>query len=123
MGSSQIAIVSVPVEDQQRAKLFYTERLGFSVTNEVKDQMGPGRSWITLRPSGGGTMVSLVNWFGTMEPGSLRGLVIITDEIDKEHRRLKAAGVDVDNILAAPWGRYANLRDSEGNGLILQQNA
>ncbi len=123
MGSSQIAIVSVPVADQQRAKLFYTERLGFSVTAENKDQMGPGRSWIMLRPSGGGAMLTLVNWFDSMPPGSLRGLVIVTDELDKEHRRLKAAGVDVDDLKAAPWGRYATLRDSEGNGLIIQQNA
>jgi predicted enzyme related to lactoylglutathione lyase len=122
MGSSQIAIVSVPVADQQRAKLFYTERLGFSVTAESKDQMGPGSSWITLRPSGGGAMLTLVNWFDTMPAGSLRGLVINTDELDKEHRRLKAAGVDVDDIKTAPWGRYATLRDSEGNGLIIQQN-
>jgi predicted enzyme related to lactoylglutathione lyase len=123
MGSSQIAIVPVPVADQQRAKLFYTERLGFSVTSENRDQMGPGNSWITLRPSGGGAMLTLVNWFETMPAGSLRGLVINTDELDKEHRRLKAAGVDVDDIKAAPWGRYATLRDSEGNGLVIQQNA
>jgi predicted enzyme related to lactoylglutathione lyase len=122
MGSSQIAIVSVPVGDQQRAKLFYTERLGFSITAEHADQMGPGKSWIMLRPSGGGAMLTLVNWFDTMPAGSMRGLVIVTDDVEKEHRRLRAAGVDVDDLKTAPWGRYATLRDSEGNGLIIQQN-
>ncbi len=85
--------------------------------------MGPGQTWITLRPSGGGAMLTLVTWFESMPAGSLRGLVLVTDELDKEYRRLKAAGVDVDDIKAAPWGRYATLRDSEGNGLVLQQNA
>jgi len=121
MSNSEIVIVSVPVADQARAKAFYAEKLGFKVTMEVKDAMGPGKSWITVQPSGGGVSLTLVNWFETMPAGSLRGLVIATTDVDAEHARLRNGGVDVDDIKDAPWGRYTTFRDSEGNGLVLQR--
>jgi predicted enzyme related to lactoylglutathione lyase len=122
MSKNEIVLVSVPVGDQARAKKFYSEKLGFSVAMERIDAMGPGRSWIMLAPPGGTAMITLVNWFETMPAGSLRGLVISTADLDGEHVRLKKAGVDIDDVKAAPWGRYATLRDSEGNGLVLQQS-
>jgi predicted enzyme related to lactoylglutathione lyase len=121
MSKSEIVIVSVPVADQARARAFYSEKLDFTVTMEVKDAMGPGKSWITVQPSGGGVSLTLVNWFETMPAGSLRGLVIATPDVDAEHARLKKLGVDVDDIKDAPWGRFATFRDSEGNGLVLQR--
>jgi catechol 2,3-dioxygenase-like lactoylglutathione lyase family enzyme len=121
MSESKIIIVSIPVADQNRAKTFYLAKLGFKLTMEAIDAMGPGKSWITLEPHGGGPAVTLVNWFESMPAGSLRGLVIATADLTAEHARLKHVGVDVDDVKNAPWGRYATLRDSEGNGLVLQQ--
>jgi predicted enzyme related to lactoylglutathione lyase len=117
---SEIIIVSVPVADQARAKAFYADKLGFTVTMEAQDAMGPGKSWITLKPTGGGVSLTLVNWFESMPAGSLRGLVVATADLEGEHARLKARGVSIDDINDAPWGRYATFRDSEGNGLVLQ---
>lgn len=121
MAGNEIVIVSVPVADQSRAKAFYVEKLGFSVTMEARDAMGPGKNWITLRLADRGVSLTLVNWFKSMPAGSLRGLVIATPDLQAEHERLKRAGVSIDDIKAAPWGNYATLRDSEGNGLVLQQ--
>jgi len=123
MAVNEIGIVSIPVSNQNRAKRFYTERLGFSIVAERPDITGPGKNWIMLRPSGGGATVTPVSWFDTMPRGSLRGLMIWTDDVDGEYQRLKAVGVDIDEIKSAPWDRYSTLRDSEGNGLIIQQNA
>jgi predicted enzyme related to lactoylglutathione lyase len=121
MSESKIIIVSIPVADQNRAKAFYSAKLGFNVSMDAVDAMGSGKSWITLEPSGGGPAVTLVNWFESMPAGSLRGLVIATADLNAEHERLKSLGVDIDDVKDAPWGRYATLRDSEGNGLVLQQ--
>jgi len=121
MAKNEIVIVSVPVADQARAKAFYLEKLGFSLVMESKDAMGPDRSWIMLKPAGGGTAITLVNWFDTMPAGSLRGLVIGVADLETEHALLRDAGVDIDEIKSQPWGRFATLRDSEGNGIVLQK--
>lgn len=113
----RVAIVSVPVADQDRARDFYRDKLGFKV--EAEAPMGPERRWIQLIGPGGSSAITLVTWFESMPAGSLRGLVIDTGDIESEHARLRAAGVAIEEIKSEPWGRYAMLRDTEGNGLVL----
>jgi catechol 2,3-dioxygenase-like lactoylglutathione lyase family enzyme len=114
-----IAVFSVPVTDQRRARDFYRDKLGFVIVTEHPGVMGPGRDWIQMAARGGGSAITLVNWFDTMPAGSLRGLVVETDDIEAEHRRLRESGVTIDEIQNEPWGRFATFRDSEGNGLVL----
>jgi len=45
-----ISIVSVWVLDQDSAKEFYADKLGFTVTNDI--QMEGGMRWLTVRPPG-----------------------------------------------------------------------
>src|SRR3569832_2381332 len=95
MALTELAIVSVPVADQDRAKAFYADKLGFTVSGERRDMMGPGKHWITLQAGSGATMITLVTWFETMPAGSLRGLVIGTEVVNADYKRLKSQGVDI----------------------------
>jgi len=115
-----VQLFSVPVSDQDRARDFYVERLGMEL---VDDQpMGPGRRWVRVRPAGGETAITLVTWFDSMPAGSLKGLVLETDDVEGDARRLREQGVPIEGGLQeAPWGRYIQLRDPDGNGLILQE--
>ena len=45
-----ISIVSVWVLDQDSAKEFYADKLGFTVTNDIK--LEGGMRWLTVRPPG-----------------------------------------------------------------------
>ncbi|MGH6742040.1 MAG: VOC family protein [Bradyrhizobium sp.] len=119
MSDLAVAIIPVPVADQRRARDFYRDRLGFHIVTEHAGVMGDGRDWIQLAAPGGGSAITLVNWFETMPAGSLRGLVIETGDIAAEHTRLREAGVAIEDIKDEPWGRFAPFRDSEGNGLVL----
>jgi predicted enzyme related to lactoylglutathione lyase len=57
-----------------------------------------------------------------MPPGSLQGLVLACDDLDRDYERLVAEGVQVDRELAEqPWGREAVIHDPHGNRLVLQQ--
>jgi catechol 2,3-dioxygenase-like lactoylglutathione lyase family enzyme len=121
MPNLSVAIVSVPVRDQTRARDFYRDKLGFTLVME--SAMGDDMTWVMLRAPGGGAAVTLVTWFETMPAGSLRGLVLETNDIAAEHSRLRAADVDIDDIKDASWGRFAILRDIDGNGLVLTSHA
>lgn len=120
MGIVGVRVVSVPVSDQERAKDFYVEKLGFDSVRE--DDAVPGLHWIQLTPQGGGASLTLVDWFESMPPGSLRGLVLVCDQLEGTYERLVAAGVQVERELAEqPWGKEAVIRDPDGNSLVLQQ--
>jgi len=112
-------IISVPVTDQQRAKRFYLDVLGFELVRE--SPMGPGMSWIQLAPPGQSVTIALVTWFETVKPGGLQGLMVNTDDIDAEHGVLQSRGLEIGEIRQEPWGRYAMFTDPDGNGWILRQ--
>ena len=119
MAISRVTIVSVPVGDPDRAKAFYADTLGFELLSD--EPMGPTMRWLHLRPRGGGTEVTLTTWFDTMPAGSLRGLMLDTDDIDAEVARLASLGVAMGPIGDNPWGRAATFSDPDGNGLVLRQ--
>ena len=47
-----IATVTVFVEDQERAKAFYTEKLGFELINDSEMFPRADMRWITVAPKG-----------------------------------------------------------------------
>ena len=115
-----VTVVSVPVSDQDRAKKFYTQILGFQLVRD--DSSVPGIRWVQVAPAGGGTALSLVTWFDTMPPGSLRGLVLASSDLDADYQRLQALGAAFDQApLEQPWAVEAVLCDPDGNQLVLQQ--
>lgn len=117
----KIGIISLPVEDQQRAKEFFCDKLGFEVVRD-NDFMGDNQRWIELRPKGAETSIVLTTWLD-MSAGSLTGTVILVDDIQDTITSLKAKGVDVPELEDAPWGKYIQLDDTEGNGWVIQQTA
>ena len=121
MTVTHVQLVSVPVSDQDRARDFYLDVLDFDLIFD--NPMGPdGSRWIQVAPKGAATALTLVTWFPTMSPGSLKGLVLETDDLDADVARLRERGVDLPDggIQTAPWGRYVTFHDPDGNGLVLQ---
>ena len=114
-----IAIVSVPVKDQAAARDWYTEKMGFTLLRD--EEMGPQMRWIQLQPKTGGSTIALVTWFEDMGSGGLQGVMLHVPDIDAEHARLTAAGVEASPIDEQPWGRFTMLKDLDGNGWIVAQ--
>ncbi|HZE31356.1 MAG TPA: VOC family protein [Actinoallomurus sp.] len=123
MSLTHIQLLSVPVADQDRAKDFYVNTLGFELVADTP--MGPGQRWVQVRPKGAQSSITLVTSFDTMPPGSLKGLVIETDDLQGDVEALGARGMGIggEDVQDAPWGRFVTFEDPDGNGLILQATA
>jgi catechol 2,3-dioxygenase-like lactoylglutathione lyase family enzyme len=117
--SSGLAIVSIPVTDQERSKRFYNEVLGFPVTREA--EFRPDAKWIELSIPGTKTNIALVTWFETMPPGSLRGIVLLTTDLEGAFQTLQTRGLKTSAIQPAPWGSYLTFGDPDGNGWVMNQ--
>ena len=115
MNITHTRFVTVPVTDQARAKDFYVGTLGFEVL--VDRQVGPGR-WIQVAPAGAQTSFTLTNARG-FEPGSLRGVLLETTDLDADCARLAQSGATVEGPVDYPWGRQAAFTDPDGNRLVL----
>lgn len=122
MAITNIQLLSLPVTDQDRAKNFYVDTLGFELLGD--NRMGPDQRWVQVAPKGAATSITLVTWFDTLPPGSVKGLVLETDDLDGDVADLTRRGVPIDGgIQDAPWGRYVSFDDPDGNGIVLQATA
>lgn len=104
-----VEIIMLPVKDRQKAKEFYL-KLGFQVAVEA-----PGAhddTWIQMSLPNGNTTISLA---------SFQAIICETDNIEKESKELKAKGIEVGKIDETPWGKFAWLKDLDGNSLCLRQ--
>ncbi|MFE2261698.1 VOC family protein [Streptomyces griseosporeus] len=117
MTITHASFVTLPVTDQDRALRFYADVLGFEVV--VDRQMPPGR-WLQVAPKGAQTVFTLSGPdMGGFEPGSARGIMLVTTDVDADCARLVAAGTAVQGPDDVPWGRMASFTDPDGNGLML----
>ena len=104
-----IQIIMLPVSDQQKAKEFYL-KLGFQVLVEAPAEHG--QTWIQLALPGQTSSIALVTF---------HGIIFETDNIEKEIQTFKEKGIEVGEIDNKPWGRFAWMKDPDGNGLCLHQ--
>jgi catechol 2,3-dioxygenase-like lactoylglutathione lyase family enzyme len=117
---THLQLLSVPVSDQDRARDFYVDVLGFELVRD--NHMGPAQRWVQVAPRGGQTSLTLVTWFPSMPAGSLRGLVLETDDIEAEVAAMRERGLELgDGIQTQPWGRFVTITDPDGNGLVVQE--
>jgi predicted enzyme related to lactoylglutathione lyase len=119
---------TVYVLDQDRAKAFYTEKLGFEVRDDAK--MGDFR-WLTVAPK---TQPDACIILMALKPGPmmdqeacdmirallkkgvLGGGVVETDNCRRTYEELKAKGVEfIREPKEMPYGIEALFRDDSGN--------
>ena len=113
-----IEIVSIPVSDQERAQDFYVNKLGLKVVAEAPFDK---HKWIQLAFPGGGPSITLVTWFDSMPAGSVKGLVVGTEDIEAEKALLESRGVVTGPVEKMPWGSFMTVKDPDGNALSLHQ--
>ena len=114
-----IEIISIPVTNQAAAKEFYL-KLGFTILAE--GPFGPAQNWVQLAlPGQEAVSITLVTWFPELKPGSIRGFVIKVDSLENETKDLSTKGIEVGNIDDTPWGKFATVKDPDGNAWSLHQ--
>ena len=126
MAVDKIVLISLPVSDQERAKSFYADKLGFTVTADYimgNAEAGEraGNRWITLAPPGGGASITLTTWFEDLQPGVMK-MSFSTSDVEKTYQELKAKGVKPNNeISESPWGKWFSIDDLDGNNWLIVQ--
>jgi lactoylglutathione lyase len=123
----RVGTICVFVADQDRAKDFYTNVLGFELRTDAPLYPGATSRWIAVAPKGAATEVILYlpdeNWEHYRQVvGQSQALSFNVTDMEALHADLKAKGVAfVQEPEKQPWGTYAIIRDSEGNRLILSE--
>lgn len=119
----KLELVPIPVTDVDRAKAFYTDNAGFVCDVDV--QPVPGMRVVQLTPPGSACSIVIGTGLGELDdqqPGTIRGLHLVVDDIDQARAELLQRGVDVAEVDDTGQGvKYARFADPDGNSLLLQE--
>ena len=115
----KLELVPVPVTDVDRAKAFYTEKIGFHA--DFDQQVGEDLRFVQLTPPGSACSIVLGVGITTMQPGSIESLLMVVSDVKAVREELAKRGVDISEIDVQDWGLFAYFRDPDGNRWALQQ--
>ena len=115
----KLELVAVPVSDVDRAKAFYTEKIGFHA--DFDQQVREDLRFVQLTPAGSACSIVIGVGITTMQPGSLEGLLMVVPDVKAVREELVKRGVDISEIDVQVWGSFAYFRDPDGNSWSLQQ--
>ena len=115
----KLELVAVPVADVDRAKAFYTEKLGFNADHDhdISDEL----RFVQLTPPGSACSIAIGRGVSEAAPGSVRGLQMVVSDIDAAHAQLVERGVEASEVQDFPWGSFVFFSDPDGNGWAVQQ--
>lgn len=91
-----LEVVVVPVTDVDRAKAFYSERVGFAVDHDTR--ISDDLRVVQLTPPGSGCSIVVGKGLGSMVPGSLEGLQLVVSDVRRARDELAERGVDVTEV-------------------------
>jgi catechol 2,3-dioxygenase-like lactoylglutathione lyase family enzyme len=115
----KLELVAVPVSDVDRAKSFYTEKVGFHADHDhrVSDTI----RFVQLTPPGSACSISFGEGIVTSVPGSVEGLQLVVSDVAAARAELVERGVEVSEVQEFPWGSFVFFSDPDGNGWAVQQ--
>jgi catechol 2,3-dioxygenase-like lactoylglutathione lyase family enzyme len=107
----KLELVYVPVTDIERAKAFYTEKVGFHLDNDAT--VSPELRFVQLTPPGSACSISMGIGLTDAEP--------VVEDIQAAHDELAGRGVEVSDVDVQPWGSFVHFSDPDGNTWSVQQ--
>lgn len=133
-----LEVVILPVSDADRSLRFYRDQVGFDL--DVDYAPAPGFRVVQLTPQGSGTSIQFGAGLTVAPPGSVQGLYLVVSDIEGCRAQLADRGVAVSDIRhkntdggwrggflpgvdpeRADYASFADFRDPDGNGWVLQE--
>ena len=114
----KIELVALPVSDVDRAKAFY-EGAGFNADHDHR--VNEKLRFVQLTPPGSACSIAIGEGITPAEPGSVRGMQMVVEDIEEARAALAAGGVEVSEIDRQDWGNFVYFADPDGNGWAVQE--
>ena len=120
----KLEVVPMPVSDVDVAKAFYTEKVGFNLDHDIEP--GNGMRVVQMTPPGSACSVVIGDGLPLGEPGSVKGVQLVVEDIDAVRAGLAERGVPVGEVQqlgpeGAPGSRFCFFEDPDGNMWAVQE--
>src|SRR6266516_6287803 len=89
----KLELVPIPVTDVDRAKVFYTEKIGFHADFDQK--VKEGLRFVQLTPPGSACSIVIGEGITTMQPGSVESYMMVVSDVKEVRDELIKRGAEV----------------------------
>ena len=114
-----LEVVPVPVSDTDRAIEFY-KKIGFTV--DMDQRINDKLRFVQLTPPGSNCSIHIGEGTSTMEPGSMKGLILVVDSAEAAKSEMDKHGIKTSDIEDQSWGKHVYFSDPDGNTWTLQES-
>jgi len=106
----KLEVVPIPVTDVDAARRFYTEQVGFRLDHDISPVAG--MRIVQMTPPGSACSVVIGVGLPLGEPGSVKGIQLVVEDIDALRQDLLGRAVPVSEVQqlapeGAPGSRFA----------------
>src|SRR5437764_12738693 len=120
----RLEVVPIPVRDVDAAKGFYTQQVGFHLDHDVTPS--PNMRVVQMTPPGSACSVVIGEGLPLGEPGSVKGVQLVVEDLDAVRGELAARGVGISGVqqmgpAGRPCSRYCFFQDPDGNMWAIQE--
>ena len=129
----KLELVVVPVSDVDRAKAFYTDKVGFDL--DVDHTAGDAFRVVQMTPAGSACSITIGIGMTQASPGSVEGLHLIVNDIEAARAELVERGVEATEIFhfeeggqvpgpdpqRQDYGSFLSFSDPDGNSWVVQE--
>ena|SRR5579859_1912025 len=115
----KLELVILPVSDVDRAKAFYTDKIGFNADHDQR--VNAQLRFVQLTPPGSACSIAIGEGITDAVPGSVKGLQVVVADVQAWHDQLVARGVECGEVQVLAWGSFIYFKDPDGNAWAVQQ--
>lgn len=122
---NKIGKITVYVQDQEQAKDFWVNKLGFEV--KFEQPMGPEFTWLEVGPSDDEATRLVLYSKAAMEQQdptkiSHPSILFSTTDIDASYEKMVQNEVKVGELMKMPYGSMFTFNDQDGNEYLLRED-
>jgi catechol 2,3-dioxygenase-like lactoylglutathione lyase family enzyme len=120
----KLEVVPIPVSDVEAAKAFYTDQVGFRLDHDVRPT--DGMRVVQMTPPGSACSVVIGEGLPLGDPGSVKGVQLVVEDVDAVRDTLAGRGVGVGDVQqlgpeGTPGSRFLFFDDPDGNTWAVQE--
>jgi catechol 2,3-dioxygenase-like lactoylglutathione lyase family enzyme len=120
----KLEVVPIPVRSIDAAKDFYTQQVGFNLDHDVRPS--ENMRIVQMTPPGSACSVVIGEGLPLGEPGSVKGVQLVVEDLDAVRNELAGRGVGISEVQqmgpeGTPGSRYCFFEDPDGNMWAIQE--
>nr|WP_315024825.1 VOC family protein [uncultured Aminipila sp.] len=123
---NKISKITLYVNNQEEAKLFWTEKINFVV--KLEQSMGSEMKWLEVGPNESqDTTFVLYDKKLMMKQNpsanvSHPSVILSTTDIENAYNEMKTNEVEVGELMIMPYGKMFSFKDQDGNDFLLRED-